>query len=175
MKSGATCIALIAILSCFFSAQSISKPQQPDIPVAWTSLVAWPIASPQPVLCTDDKIHLVYELLVMNVSASAMMLDRLKALDASKDDAGSNTKSGDAIVATLQGADLEATIRAFPIGSTRTIGPFQLTRIFLEVKFAKDATLPNALTHRLQVTFAPATGTPPTPPNFPTCSNSETS
>lgn len=129
----------------------------------------------QPVLCTDDKIHLVYELLVMNVSASAMMLDRLKALDASKDDAGSNTKSGDAIVATLQGADLEATIRAFPIGSTRTIGPFQLTRIFLEVKFAKDATLPNALTHRLQVTFAPATGTPPTPPNFPTCSNSETS
>jgi hypothetical protein len=161
MKSAATCIALIAILSCFFSAQAIAKPQQPDVPVAWTSLVAWPIASPQPVLCTDDKIHLVYELLVMNVSSSAMMLDRLEALDASKDDAGSNTKSGDAIVATLQGADLEATIRAFPTGSTRTIGPFQLTRIFLDVKFAKDATLPKVLTHRFQVTFAPATGTPP--------------
>src|SRR6266576_3929578 len=161
MKSAATCIALIAILSWLFSAQAISKPQQPDVPVVWTSLVAWPIASPQPVLCTDDKIHLVYELLVMNVSASAMMLDRLEALDASKDGAGSNTKSGDAIVATLQGADLEATIRAFPTGSTRTIGPFQLTRIFLDVKFAKDATLPKVLTHRFQVTFAPATGTPP--------------
>ena len=57
MKSAATWIALIAILSCFFSAQAISKPQQPDIPVAWTSLVAWPIASRQPVLCTDDKIR----------------------------------------------------------------------------------------------------------------------
>ncbi len=89
------------------------------------------------------------------------MLDRLEALDASKDDAGSNTKSGDAIVATLQGADLEATIRAFPTGSTRAIGPFQLTRIFLDVKFAKDATLPKVLTHRFQITFAPATGTPP--------------
>src|SRR5678815_5313869 len=105
MKFAATCIALTVILSCFFSAQAISKPQQPDIRVAWTSLVAWPIASPQPVLCTDDKIHLVYELLVMNVSASAMMLDRLEALDAPKDDAGSNTRSGDAIVATLQGDD----------------------------------------------------------------------
>ena len=131
------------------------------MPVAWTSLVAWPIASPQPVLCTDDKIHLVYELLVMNVSSSAMTLDRLETLDASKDDAGTSTKSADTIVATLQGADLEATIRAFPTGSTRTVGPFQLTRIFLDVKFAKDATLPKALTHRFQVTFAPATGTPP--------------
>ena len=131
------------------------------MPIAWTSLVAWPIASPQPVLCTDDKTHLVYELLVMNVSSSAMMLDRLETLDASKGDAGVNTKSRDAIVATLQGADLEATIRGFPTGNTRTVGPFQLTRIFLDVKFAKDATLPKVLTHRFQVTFAPATGTPP--------------
>jgi len=161
MKSPTTCIALTVILSCFFSAQAISKPQQPDAPVAWTSLVAWPLASPQPVLCTDDKIHLVYELLVMNVSSSAMMLDRLEALDAFKDDAGVNTKSGDTIVATLQGADLEATIRAFPTGSTRTVGPFQLTRIFLDVTFAKNATLPKVLKHRFQVTFAPATGTPP--------------
>ena len=112
-------------------------------------------------LCTDDKIHLVYELLVMNVSSSAMTLDRLETLDASKDDAGTSTKPADTIVATLQGADLEATIRAFPTGSTRTVGPFQLTRIFLDVKFAKDASLPRALTHRFQVTFAPATGTPP--------------
>jgi len=124
-------------------------------------VVAWPIASPQPVLCTDDKVHLVYELLVMNVSSSAMTLDRLETLDASRDDAGSNTKSADTIVATLRGADLEATIRAFPTGSTRTVRPFQLTRIFLDVKFAKDAILPKTLTHRFQVTFAPATGTPP--------------
>jgi Peptidase family M23 len=160
MKSATICIVLTVILSCF-SGQAISEPQQPDMPVAWTSLVAWPIASPQPVLCTDDKIHLAYELLVMNVSSSAMTLDRLDTLDGSKDDTGSNTKSGDKIVATLQGADLEATIRAFPTGSTKTVGPFQLTRIFLDVKFAKDATLPKVLTHRFQVTFAPATGTPP--------------
>src|SRR6476620_11626286 len=156
MKSATTCIALTVILSCFFSAQAISKPQHPDIPIAWTSLVAWPIASPQPVLCTDEKIHLVYELLVMNVSSSAMTLDRLETLDAS-----TSTKSADTIVATLQGADLEATIRAFPTGSTRTVGPFQLTRIFLDAKFAKDAILPKTLPHRFQVAFAPATVTPP--------------
>ena len=167
MKSATTCIALAVILSCFFSTQTTSQPRQSDIhsadrtatgsegqpPVAWTSLVAWPITSPQPVLATDGKMHLVYELLVMNVSSSAMTLDRLETLDASKDDAGTSTKSADTIVATLQGADLEATIRAFPTGSTRTVGPFQLTRIFLDVKFAKDATVPRALTHRFQVTL----------------------
>ena len=98
MKSATICIALTVIPSCFFSAQATSKPRQQNIgeggqegaPVAWTSLVAWPIASPQPVLATDGKMHLVYELLVMNVSSSAMTLDRLETLDASKDDAGTD-------------------------------------------------------------------------------------
>jgi len=122
MKSATTCIVLAVILSCFFSAQATSQPQQPDIrsagriatgseglpPIAWTSLVA-----------SDGKVHLVYELLVMNVSSSVMTLDRLETLDASKGDAVVNTKSGDEIVRALQGADLEATIRAFPPGAPR--------------------------------------------------------
>src|SRR6266481_4372997 len=175
MKSAMTCIALAAILACFCAAQATSQPQQPDIhsvdliatgserlpSVAWTSLVAWPIASPQPVLASDGKVHLVYELLVMNVSSSVMTLDRLETLDAFKGDAVVNTKSGDQIVGALQGADLEATTRAFPSGTTRTVGPFQLTRIFLDVTFAKNAILPKVLKHRFQVTFTPATGTPP--------------
>ena len=175
MKSARTCIALAVILSCFFSAQATSQPRQPDIHsadpnatgserlplVAWTSLVAWPIASPQPVLASDGKVHLVYELLVMNVSSSAMTLDWLETIDASKGDAVVNTKSEDEIVGILQGADLEATTRAFPSGSTRTVGPFQLTRIFLDVTFARNAILPKVLKHRFQVTFTPATGTPP--------------
>lgn len=130
-------------------------------PVAWTSLVAWPIASPQPVLATDDKVHLAYELLVMNVSSSTMTLDRLETLDASRHDTIINTKSGDEIVAAVQGADLEATTRAFPSGSTRTVGPFQLNRVFLDVTFARNAPLPKVLEHRFQLTFTPAAGVPP--------------
>ncbi len=98
MKSATTCIAVAVILACFCSAQAIPQPQKPDthsadrlatsskgLPaVAWTSLVAWPIASPQPVLASDGQVHLVYELLVMNVSSSVMTLDRLETLDASK-------------------------------------------------------------------------------------------
>jgi Peptidase family M23 len=174
MKSARTCIGIAVILVSCFSGQATSQPQQPDknsteriAPdskrsprVAWTSLVAWTIAPPQPVLATDGKVHLVYELLVMDVSSSTMTLDRLETLDASSN-AVVNTKSGDEIVGTLQAADLEATTRAFPSGSTRTVGPFQLTRIFLDVTFAKNATLPKVLEHRFQVTFTPATGTPP--------------
>src|SRR5260370_13145026 len=101
MKTATICIALTVILSCFLSADAISKPQQPDMPIAWTSVVAWPIASPQPVLCTDDKIHLVYELLVMNVSSSAMTLDGLETLDAPRNDAATTTNSPDPLVPTL--------------------------------------------------------------------------
>ena len=95
MKSATTCIAVAVIFACFCSAQAIPQPRQPDIhsadrmatgserlpSVAWTSLVAWPFASPQPVLVSDGKVHLVYELLVMNVSSSVMTLDRLETLD----------------------------------------------------------------------------------------------
>ena len=37
MKSTTICVGLTVILSCFFSAPATSKPQQPDMPVAWTS------------------------------------------------------------------------------------------------------------------------------------------
>src|SRR5438046_8720267 len=102
MKSSSSCIAIAVILASCFSAQAASQPQQPDMPIAWTSLVAWPIASPQPVWCTDGKTHLVYELLVMNASSSAMMLDRLETLDASKDHAVGNKKAGHAVRATIR-------------------------------------------------------------------------
>ena len=54
---------------------------------AWTSLVASPLAPARPVLATDGRMHLVYELLVTNVSSSVMTLEQLETLDASTSDA----------------------------------------------------------------------------------------
>jgi Peptidase family M23 len=124
-------------------------------PQKWTSLVATPIASPRPVLGADGRVHLVYELLVMNVSPSAMTLERLETLDASKGDAGNK------IVATSEGGVLEEISRSFTNPLTLTVGPFQTTRLFLDATFDKNATVPKVLEHRFQFTLTPAAGVPP--------------
>src|SRR4029453_11225803 len=124
-------------------------------PQKWTSLVATPIASPRPVLGADGRVHLVYELLVMNVSPSAMTLERLETLDASKGDAGNK------IVATSEGSVLEEISRSFTNPLTLTVGPFQTTRLFLDATFDKNATVPKVLEHRFQFTLTPAAGVPP--------------
>ena len=130
-------------------------------PPVWTSLVATPITSARPVLGADGRIHLTYELLVTNVSPSVMTFDRLETLDASKGHADVNTESGNTVVATLEGADLEAATQSLGRPNTVPVGPFQVTRLFLDATFAKNATLPTALEHRFQITLEPAAGTPP--------------
>src|SRR4029453_9176174 len=98
MKSARTCIGIAVILVSCFSGQATSQPQQTDKNsterispdskrsprFALTSLVAWTIAPPQPVLATDGKVHLVYELLVMDVSSSTITLARPETLHASE-------------------------------------------------------------------------------------------
>jgi hypothetical protein len=130
-------------------------------PQKWTSLVATPIASPRPVLGTDGRVHLVYELLVTNLSPSAMTLERLETLDASKGEAVVDSESRNEIVATSEGSDLEEISRSFTNPPTLTVGPFQTTRLFLDATFDKNATVPKVLEHRFQFTLTPAAGVPP--------------
>lgn len=129
-------------------------------PQVWTSLVATPLASPQPVLGADGRVHLVYELIVMNASSSVITLDRLETLDASEGDAVINTESGSALVATLEGRGLDSVNPPFPGQIPRTIGPFQWTRLFLDATFAGFTTLPKVLEHRFQIELTPAAGDP---------------
>ena len=134
---------------------------QPVPPPVWTSLVARPIESPHPVLAADGKVHLVYELLVTNVSGSVMKLENLEVLDASKGDMVVESESGNAVVATLQGSAFAASNSPFSGQPSLTVGPYQFTRLFLDVPFAKDARLPTVLLHRFQFTLDPAAGNPP--------------
>lgn len=133
-------MASLAIPAGYMSAE--------EVPPVFTSLVAIPLVSPQPVPATDGRVHLVYELLVLNVSSSVMKLHRLEVLD------------GVSRVASLEGNDLESANPPFPDQTSLTMGPFQWTRLFLDVTFAMNALLPHVLEHRFQITLAPAAGNP---------------
>ena len=66
-----------------------------------TPVVATPIAPPNPVLGADDKIHLVYEIVLMNMAPSAVAIERIETLDA---------ESG-AVIGTLDGDGLAKMMR----------------------------------------------------------------
>jgi len=47
-----------------------------------TPLVATPIASPNPVLGADDKVHLAYEMVLLNMAPGDIGLKKIETLDA---------------------------------------------------------------------------------------------
>ena len=64
-------------------------------------LVATPIASPNPVLMTDDKVHLVYEVVLMNMAGGNVTIKKVEKLDAA---------SG-TVIGTLEGDSLAKQLR----------------------------------------------------------------
>jgi hypothetical protein len=111
-----------------------------------TPVVATPIASPNPVLGADDKIHLAYEIVLMNMAPSAVAIERIETLDA---------ESG-AVIGTLDGDGL--------VKMTRLNGGAQGTElpagggafVFMDVTLGKDAPIPKALRQRFAIGVAKA-------------------
>ena len=123
-----------------------------------TPLVATPLSSPHPVRGADNRIHLVYELFVINPTTSVMRLKKLQTLDASAHDSVIDTEHGGRIIGTLGGGDLDGATRPFDPESTLTLGPAQVTRLFLDATFSPKARLPSRLEHRFTFTLTPPKG-----------------
>lgn len=124
-----------------------------------TPLVATPLSSPHPVLGADGRVHLVYELFVINPTSSVMQLQKLQTLDASRHDAVVETERGLRIVATLAGEDLDGATKPLVPLSSLTLGPAQVTRLFLDATFSRKQQLSRRLQHRFTFTLTPPGGT----------------
>jgi hypothetical protein len=123
-----------------------------------TPLVGHVIAEPTPVLAADNRIHLVYELLLTNMFDAPATLDAVEVLNESR--AG-------ALIRRLDGPALASMTR--PMGSRKTsttLGPGQSGVVFMDVTFGATDELPRKLTHRL--TVHARTGAP-TVPVFESC------
>ncbi|WP_319453187.1 MULTISPECIES: M23 family metallopeptidase [unclassified Mycobacterium] len=119
---------------------------------AATPVLASVIAAPVPVPATDGRVHLAYELQLVNAMGFDVTLTSL------------TVKSGDQPLLTLTGDKLAYWTRALGAGQTPTtkLGPGQGGIVWLDVEVDGGTPVPTELTHTLDVTLAK-----PMPPLLP--------
>jgi hypothetical protein len=134
-----TCLVvsvLLGIVTCFSQAARAEEVLAP--------LVATPIALPNPVLGADRKIHLAYEIVLMNMAAGAVTLEKVEALDAG---------SGD-VLGRLAGDALAQMLRLNGGAKGVEIAAGGSGFLFMDVTLPGDATVPKALKHRFEIAVA---------------------
>lgn len=129
-------VAALAMFLCGFPAHGQSlKPDE-----IFSSIAVRPISEPDPVLGADGRVHLAYELLVVNPSRLFMTLDKVEATD-----------RGGRSLSTLDGARLAAMTTLYA-GSGRTLPPGGSGVVFMDVSFAKGETPPASVLTRITAT-----------------------
>jgi hypothetical protein len=107
-------------------------------------LVAMPVAQPRPVLASDDKQHLAYELLLVNLAGTPVALKKIEALDGA---------SG-IVLYTLEGDGLAQMFKLNGGGKGTEVPGGGSGIVFLDVTLPKDGSLPKALKHRFDIEVA---------------------
>ena len=112
----------------------------------FTPLAAYVLSEPNPVLGADRKLHLAYELFLVNGFPLTTTVERLEVLDA----------RSSRVIADLSGAALDAVMGPIVGAPSRVVGTSQVSRALLDVQLEPTAQPPRALVHRLTVTVEPA-------------------
>jgi hypothetical protein len=122
-----------------------------DLPVAVTPVLASVVAAPVPVLATDGKVHLAYELQLTNVMAQEVTITSVKV------------HAGDQTLLTLAGDQVGKWTHVIGTQTPTTkLGPAQAGIIWLDVVLDKSAPTPTDLTHTLGIAIPK-----PMPPLIP--------
>ena len=108
------------------------------------SLVAMPVAQPRPVLAADDKHHLAYELVLLNLAGAPVALKKVEALD----------DASGAVLYALEGDGLAQMFKLNGGGKGTELPGGGSGILFFDVTLPKDATLPKALKHRFDIEVA---------------------
>ena len=127
-------------LAAIFIAAATTLASAGDI--ASSPLVVQQVDGIRPVLATDGRVHLLYELLVINQSPFIVTIDKVAVVDA-----GRGTE-----IDVLSGEELAATTRLTMLGGDGTLlQPSQSSFVFLDATVSTDAT-PDSIISRLTVT-----------------------
>ncbi|MCF7553536.1 M23 family metallopeptidase [Pseudonocardia sp. WMMC193] len=118
---------------------SAALPVGPDATAVLTPIAARPL-SPEiyPVLGADDRLHLAYELQIVNMSGGRVLLDSVAVLG-----------DGDTALTTIPQADLRLRLAGGASGDA--FGPGEAADLFLDVTLPADATPPQVVRHTFAV------------------------
>jgi len=141
----ATLAALLAAMLAVPAASSAAA-----APERWTPVTATVVAPPQPVEGSDGRIHLAYELLLVNRSFMPPARVTLRRVDA---------LAGGRVVASLRGRRLAAV--TLPFGSARPgarLAKGEAAYVLMDVRLPRGARVPRRLEHRLAIAMRPDAG-----------------
>jgi hypothetical protein len=140
MRLGLNLYRLLGIAACFLIGATAATPAEEVL----SPLVATPLTSPNPVLATDGKVHLAYEIVLMNLAPAEVALKKVETLDAA---------SG-AVIGTLDGDGLAQMLKLNGGGKGTALPGGGSGILFMDVTLAKDAALPKAIKHRFDIEVA---------------------
>jgi hypothetical protein len=104
-------------------------------------LVGIPVTSPNPVLGADNKTHLPYEIVLVNMASGSVSLRKIETLDA---DSG-------AVLGTLEGDGLAQMIRLNSGAKGADLPAGGSGILFMDVTLDWSAVTPKALRHRYEI------------------------
>ena len=118
----------------------------------YTPIIQSVHSTPRWFLGADERVHLVYELLLTNAVPLPATVTTVEVLDG----------AGGQAIATLAGADLSAAMSLLtsPAESATTLPPSTVGVVWFDLPFTDPEQLPATIAHRLTVTVMPP-GAPP--------------
>jgi murein DD-endopeptidase MepM/ murein hydrolase activator NlpD len=125
------CLAVFASVAGVCSAQSL-KPDE-----VMSSVAVRAISEPNPVTGTDGRVHLAYELLVVNASKLFITLEKVEAVG-----------DGERGVWSLGGKELAGMTKLFS-GEEGTVSPGGSAAVFMDVSFTASEELPSKVSARV--------------------------
>lgn len=129
-----------SILSLFVGLAAMPLSAQSLMPDQVVSTVIMrPLALPNPVLGSDNRKHLAFELMVTNPSKDGITIEKVTM-----------TGSDGADLSSQSGTGLTGMTTAFT-GSGNRMGPGEVRVLFEDVSFASDAQLPPSVVPRLTI------------------------
>ncbi|QJP14972.1 M23 family metallopeptidase [Starkeya sp. ORNL1] len=129
-------LAMTALL--LFAPAALAQSLKPD--EVFSSIAVRAISDPNPVLGTDGRVHLAYELFVTNPSRLFVSLDKVEAVD----EAGQSRW-------TIEGDGLAA-MTAMYGGEGRMLSPGGSASVFMDVSFADGEAPPPSVKARITAT-----------------------
>ncbi len=141
-------LALPLALLCAFLAALMTAPLAMAASEEFTPVTASVVSPPRPVPASDGRVHLAYELLVVNRSFAPPAQVTLRKVEA---------LAGGKVVESLSGKALAAVMAPFGADEpTNTLRRGEAGFVLMDVSFPRGAKLPRHLTHRLSISLQPA-------------------
>jgi hypothetical protein len=150
------------LLSCLFAgvvaaqsaaalpARAVSPPPPPD-QITAVSVAA--SISPSPVEGTDGRVHLVYELLMVNFGADPATVASVEVLDAGDQSRVLDSLSGSDVATHFKIASI-----ATPTAPAAVMGAGQEGIVWLDASVPDGTPVPRAVVHRVHITFPRSQG-----------------